>query len=200
MKNFVYEFEGKLYINLTNKCPNDCEFCVRNIRNGIGDDDLRLTREPSFDDLKEDLSLYPLKKYGEITFCGYGEPLCALSVLSQIAPYIKRLGLRTRLNTNGLGGLWNKRKDIPQLISKYIDSVSISLNASSRELYNEICRSIYGEEAFDGMIEFAKGCIENGIDTTLTVVDFIGEEEIESCRILAEQLGAKYRVRETIRE
>ena len=50
------------------------------------------------------------------------------------------------------------------------------------------------------MIEFAKGCIENGIDTTLTVVDFIGEEEIESCRILAEQLGAKYRVRETIRE
>ena len=200
MKNFVYEFEGKLYINLTNKCPNDCEFCVRNIRNGIGDDDLRLTREPSFDDLKEDLSLYPLKKYGEIIFCGYGEPLCALSVLSQIAPYIKRLGLRTRLNTNGLGGLWNKRKDIPQLISKYIDSVSISLNASSRELYNEICRSIYGEEAFDGMIEFAKGCIENGIDTTLTVVDFIGEEEIESCRILAEQLGAKYRVRETIRE
>ena len=200
MKNFVYEFEGKLYINLTNKCPNDCEFCVRNIRNGIGEDDLRLTREPNFEDLKEDLSLYPLKKYGEIVFCGYGEPLCALSVLSQVAPYIKRLGLKTRLNTNGLGGLWNKRKDIPMLISKYIDSVSISLNASFRELYQEICRSIYGEDAFDAMIEFAKGCIENGIDTTLTVVDFIGEEEIESCRILAEQLGAKYRVRETIRE
>ncbi len=200
MKNFVYEYGGSLYINLTNKCPNDCEFCVRNIRNGIGEDDLRLTREPNFEDIKEDLSLYPLKKYGEIVFCGYGEPLCALSVLSQVAPYIKRLGLRTRLNTNGLGGLWNKRKDIPMLISKYIDSVSISLNASNRELYQEICRSIYGEDAFDAMIEFAKGCIENGIDTTLTVVDFIGEEEIESCRILAEQLGAKYRVRETIRE
>ena len=200
MKNFVYEYGGSLYINLTNKCPNDCEFCVRNIRNGIGEDDLRLTREPNFEDIKEDLSLYPLKKYGEIVFCGYGEPLCALSVLSQVAPYIKRLGLRTRLNTNGLGGLWNKRKDIPMLISKYIDSVSISLNASNRELYQEICRSMYGEDAFDAMIEFAKGCIENGIDTTLTVVDFIGEEEIESCRILAEQLGAKYRVRETIRE
>ncbi len=200
MKNFVYEYGGSLYINLTNKCPNDCEFCVRNIRNGIGEDDLRLTREPNFEDIKEDLSLYPLKKYGEIVFCGYGEPLCALSVLSQVAPYIKRLGLRTRLNTNGLGGLWNKRKDIPMLISKYIDSVSISLNASNRELYQEICRSIYGEDAFDAMIEFAKGCIENGIDTTLTVVDFIGEDEIESCRILAEQLGAKYRVRETIRE
>lgn len=200
MKNFVYEYGGCLYINLTNKCPNDCEFCVRNIRNGIGEDDLRLTREPNFEDIKECLSMYPLKKYGEIVFCGYGEPLCALSTLSQVAPYIKRLGFKTRLNTNGLGGLWNKRKDIPVLISKYIDSVSISLNASYRELYQEICRSIYGEDAFDAMIEFAKGCIENGIDTTLTVVDFIGEEEIENCRILAEQLGAKYRVRETIRE
>ena len=200
MKNFVYEYGGSLYINLTNKCPNNCEFCVRNFRNGIGEDDLRLTREPNFDDIKEMLSLFPLKKYDEIVFCGYGEPLCALSVLSQVAPYIKRLGFKTRLNTNGLGGLWNKRKDIPVLISKYIDSVSISLHASYPELYQEICRSIYGEDAFDAMIEFAKGCIENGIDTTLSVVDFIGEEEIENCRALAEQLGAKYRVRETIRE
>lgn len=200
MKNFVYEYGGSLYINLTNKCPNNCEFCVRNFRNGIGEDDLRLTREPNFDDIKEMLSLFPLKKYDEIVFCGYGEPLCALSVLSQVAPYIKRLGFKTRLNTNGLGGLWNKRKDIPVLISKYIDSVSISLNASYPELYQEICRSTYGEDAFDAMIEFAKGCIENGIDTTLSVVDFIGEEEIENCRALAEQLGAKYRVRETIRE
>ena len=200
MKNFVYEYGGSLYINLTNKCPNNCEFCVRNFRNGIGEDDLRLTREPNFDDIKEMLSLFPLKKYDEIVFCGYGEPLCALSVLSQVAPYIKRLGFKTRLNTNGLGGLWNKRKDIPVLISKYIDSVSISLNASNPELYQEICRSIYGEDAFDALIEFAKGCIENGIDTTLSVVDFIGEEEIENCRALAEQLGAKYRVRETIRE
>ena len=200
MKNFVYEYGGSLYINLTNKCPNNCEFCVRNFRNGIGEDDLRLTREPNFDDIKEMLSLFPLKKYDEIVFCGYGEPLCALSVLSQVAPYIKRLGFKTRLNTNGLGGLWNKRKDIPALISKYIDSVSISLNASYPELYQEICRSRYGEDAFYAMIEFVKGCVENGIDTTLTVVDFIGEEEIESCRLLAEKLGAKYRVRETIRE
>ena len=200
MKNFVYEYGDSLYINLTNKCPNNCEFCLRNFKNGVGEDDLRLSREPNFEDVKEDLSLFPLKKYDEIVFCGFGEPMCALSVLSQVGPYLKRLGLKTRVNTNGLGGLWNKRNDIPQLISKYIDSVSISLNASYPELYQEICRSRYGEDAFYAMIEFVKGCVENGIDTTLTVVDFIGEEEIESCRLLAEKLGAKYRVRETIRE
>jgi TatD family-associated radical SAM protein len=200
MKNFVYEYGDSLYINLTNKCPNNCEFCIRNFKNGVGDDDLRLTREPNFEDIKEALSLFPLKKYDEIVFCGFGEPMCALSVLSQVGPYLKRLGLKTRVNTNGLGGLWNKRDDVPKLISKYIDAVSISLNASNRELYQEICRSIYGEKAFDAMVEFAKGCVENGIDTTLSVVDFIGQEEVEACRVLAESIGAKYRVRPTIYE
>ena len=198
MKNFVYEYGDSLYINLTNKCPNNCEFCLRNFKNGVGEDDLRLSREPNFEDVKEALSLFPLKKYDEIVFCGFGEPMCALSVLSQVGPYLKRLGLKTRVNTNGLGGLWNKRDDVPQLISKYIDAVSISLNASNRELYQEICRSKYGEEAFDAIIDFTKGCVENGIDTTLTVVDFIGEDEIAECRKLADELGAKFRVRPTI--
>ena len=198
MKNFVYEYGDSLYINLTNKCPNNCEFCLRNFKNGVGEDDLRLSREPNFEDVKEALSLFPLKKYDEIVFCGFGEPMCALPVLSQVGPYLKRLGLKTRVNTNGLGGLWNKRGDVPQLISKYIDAVSISLNASNRELYQEICRSKYGEEAFDAIIDFTKGCVENGIDTTLTVVDFIGEDEINECRKLADELGAKFRVRPTI--
>ena len=198
MKNFVYEYGDSLYINLTNKCPNNCEFCLRNFKNGVGEDDLRLSREPYFEDVKEALSLFPLKKYDEIVFCGFGEPMCALSVLSQVGPYLKRLGLKTRVNTNGLGGLWNKRGDVPQLIAKYIDAVSISLNASNRELYQEICRSKYGEEAFDAIIDFTKGCVENGIDTTLTVVDFIGEDEINECRKLADELGAKFRVRPTI--
>ncbi len=200
MKNFVYEFGNSLYINLTNKCSNACEFCVRNIKRGVGNDDLWLTREPSFDDIKEDLSLFDLKKYDEVVFCGYGEPTCALPVLSQVGPYLKRLGVKTRINTNGQAGLINKRDDVPKLIAPYIDSASISLNASTPELYQEICRSKYGEQAFYAMLDFTKGCVDAGIDTTLSVVDFIGEEEIEACRKLAESVGAKYRVRETIRE
>lgn len=200
MKTFVYEFGDSLYINLTNKCPNNCEFCIRNFKTGVGDNDLRLTREPSFDDLKEDLAMYDLKKYKEIVFCGFGEPMCALPVLSQVAPYLKRLGCRTRINTNGLGNLINKREDVPKLIAPYIDCVSISLNASTPAGYQEICRSAYGEKAFYAMLVFAKGCVEAGIDTTLSVVDFIGEDEIVACRKLAETVGAHYRVRETITE
>ncbi len=200
MKTYVYEFGDSLYINLTNRCSNACEFCIRNFKKGVGDNDLRLNAEPSFDDVKEDLSTYDLKKYKELVFCGFGEPMYALPVLSQVAPYLKRLGCKTRINTNGQAALINKRDDIPKLISSYIDAVSISLNASTASGYQEICRSKFGEEAFKAMLEFAKGCVENGIDTTLSVVDFIGEDEIEACRNLAKDIGAHFRVRETIHE
>lgn len=200
MKTFVYEFGDSLYINLTNKCPNACEFCLRNFKKGVGDNDLRLTREPSFDDIKEDLSMYDLKKYKEVVFCGFGEPMCALPVLSQVGPYLKRLGCKTRINTNGLGALINKRDDIPKLIAPYIDAISISMNASTAAGYQEICRSVYGEKAFYAMFIFAKGCVENGIDTTFSVVDFVGEDEIAACKKLAESVGAKFRVRATITE
>lgn len=196
--NYVYEFENNLYLNLTNRCPNNCEFCIRNIKDGVSGSDLWLLKEPTFNELIEDIAMYPLNKYEEVVFCGFGEPLCNLSMISQIGPYLKKKGMKLRINTNGLGNLINKRNDVPKLLSSYIDYVSISLNASNRETYQEICRSKYGEEAFDAMIEFTKGCVEAGIDTTMSVVDFIGEEEIEACRKVAEECGAKFRVRETI--
>lgn len=200
MNNYVYEFQGSLYINMTNRCPNNCEFCLRNFKKTVGGNDLWLSKEPTYQELIDDLKLFPIRKYKEIVFCGYGEPTCALSVMSQVGPWLKREGCKTRLNTNGLGNLINKRNDVPHLIAKYIDSVSISLNASNRELYQEICRSKFGEEAFDAMLQFASDCVKEGIDTTMSVVDFIGEEEIEACRKVCESTGAKFRVRETIYE
>lgn len=200
MNNYVYEFQGSLYINMTNRCPNNCEFCLRNFKKTVGGNDLWLSKEPTYQELIDDLKLFPIRKYKEIVFCGYGEPTCALSVMSQVGPWLKREGCKTRLNTNGLGNLINKRNDVPHLIAKYIDSVSISLNASNRELYQEICRSKFGEEAFDAMLQFATDCVKEGIDVTMSVVDFIGEEEIEACSKVCESTGAKFRVRETIYE
>ena len=54
--------------------------------------------------------------------------------------------------------------------------------------------------AFDAMLKFAADCVKEGIDTTMSVVDFIGEEEIEACRQVCESTGAHFRVRETIYE
>lgn len=198
--NYVYEFGDSLYLNITNRCPNKCEFCIRNIKNGVSGNDLWILKEPTYQELIDDIALYPLDKYKEIVFCGFGEPMCALSLISQVAPYLKSKGCKIRINTNGLGNLINERDDVPKLIAPYIDYISISLNASNAQTYQEICRSKYGEQAFYAMLDFAKGCVEAGIDTTMSVVDFIGEEEIEACRKIVEQTGAHFRVRETITE
>ncbi len=197
---YVYEFGDSLYLNLTNRCPNNCEFCLRSFKDGVNGNKLWLLKEPTFDEVKEDLAMFPLSKYREIVFCGFGEPTCNLSVMSQVGPYLKAKGCRTRLNTNGLGNLINNRSDVPRLISKYIDCVSISLNASTAEGYDEICRSKYGKDAFYAMLDFARACVEEGVETVMTVVDFIGDEEIEACRKVVEPTGAKFRVRTTVRE
>ena len=198
--NYVYEFGDSLYLNITNRCPNNCEFCIRNIKDGVSGSDLWLLKEPTFEELVDDISMYDLSKYKEIVFCGFGEPMCNLSMISQIAPYLKKKGCKIRINTNGLGNLINKRDDVAKLIAPYIDAVSISLNASDADTYQEICRSKYGKDAFYAMLKFAKDCVDAGIDTTMSVVDFIGEEEIEACRKLAIEAGAHFKVRETIRE
>jgi len=198
--NYVYEFGNSLYLNLTNRCPNRCEFCIRNFKKGVSGSELWLLKEPTFSELVEDISLFPLGRYEEVVFCGFGEPTCNLSMMSQIGPYLKGKGCKIRLNTNGLGCLINKRDDVAALIARYVDAVSISLNASTAEGYDEICRSRFGEHAFYAMLDFAKACVKEGMDTTLSVVDFIGEDEIEACRKVAESTGAKFRVRETIRE
>ncbi len=198
MNTYVYEFDGNLYLNLTNRCPNNCEFCLRQFKDGVAGSELWLKREPTLDDIIEDISLFDLNKYSEVVFCGFGEPMCNLSMISQIGPYLKNKGKKLRINTNGLGNLINKMDNVPKLIKSYIDFISISLNASTPEMYQEICRSQYGEQAFFEMLKFAKQCVDEGINTTMSVVDFVGEEEIEACRKIVEQTGAHFRVRKTI--
>lgn len=198
MKNFVYEFGDSLYINLTNRCCNNCEFCVRNSADGIGGSNLRLTYEPSAEEVLEDLTMYPLKSYKEIVFCGFGEPLYRLPQITMIAPQLKKQNLKIRINTNGLGGLINKRDDIPKILAPFVDTVSISLNASNSEDYDFICRPAF-KNSYEAMLKFAKDCVSQGIHTVMSVVDFVGEEEIEKCREVAKECGAEFRVRETIR-
>ena len=197
---YVYEFGNSLYLNLTNRCPNSCEFCLRNFKDTVNGNELWLEKEPTFDDLKEDLSKFDLSKYDSVVFCGFGEPTCNLDMMSQIGPYIKSKGCKIRLNTNGLGNLINGRADIAKELAAYVDFVSISLNASTEEGYDAICHSQYGKGAFQAMLDFTRDCVREGIDTTMSVVDCIGEDEIAACAKIVEATGAKFRVRATIDE
>ena len=102
-----------------------------------------------------------------------------------------------RLNTNGQGNLINGR-DITDEIASLFDEVNVSMNASTAEKYDDICHSVYGKRAFGSMIEFAALCAKKGVKTHFSVVDIIGKEEVEACRVLAFQNRVLFRVREYI--
>jgi TatD DNase family protein len=132
-------------------------------------------------------------KAKEIVFCGFGEPTMRLEVLKAVAKYIKNQGGITRLNTNGHGSLINKRDIVPEL-KGLIDTVSVSLNAGSKEEYDRVSvPQIDG--AFEATVQFIKRSVEILPRTIATVVRVPGID-IEKARSLAEELGAEFRVRE----
>ena len=196
--NISYEIGDKLYLNITNKCPCNCTFCIRNNGDGAyGSDPLWLEHQPSIDEVIANLKTRDLDSYAEIIFCGYGEPTCELEILKTTAAYIRSVSKTPiRLNTNGLGNLVNKR-DIAPDFEGLLDTVSVSLNASDSEAYDKVTRpSFKGVDCFEEMLKFAERVKLFVPNTMLTVVDVIGEEEIAKSQAIADKVGIQLRVRE----
>ena len=189
---FVYELDGNLYVNLTNRCSNACTFCVRNGKDDYFGHELWLEREPSAEEVIQLIG--DPKRYRQIVFCGFGEPTYKVKEMVELCDYFHEKGLSTRLNTNGQGNLINKRDIVPELKGK-IDFVNVSLNASCAEKYQPICRSQYGENGFAALVEFAKICKRNGVNCRFSIVDCIGEEEVEACKRLAASVNIPLYVR-----
>ncbi len=198
MDTITYQIGNGVYINLTNKCSNDCVFCERNRISGVEGYYLWLKNEPTAEMIIENLKTYDLKDFDEVIFCGFGEPTYKWKEIKEVADFAHSIGKSTRLNTNGQGNLINGY-DITEQIAKYIDKVNISLNNGNSKRYNEDNRSIFGEVAFQEIQNFAKKCIEKGVRTTFSVVDCISKEEIEAARQIALAIGANFRVREEIK-
>lgn len=195
-----YEIDGSLYLNITNKCPCSCTFCIRSNGDGAyGSEPLWLEHQPTFEEIKADLEKRRLGEYKQIVFCGYGEPTCELELLKQTAEYIKSVcSVPIRINTNGLSDLINGRETAAEL-SGLIDCVSISLNASTKEVYDKVTRpSFKDKDCFAAMLKFAGDVKKYVPQVMFTVVDVIGEEEIERSRKIAESVGVRLRVRELI--
>ena len=187
----TYELGGKLYINMTNSCPNNCSFCIRS-NSSTFEYDLWLQKEPDAREIIEEIG--NAEPYDEVVFCGFGEPMVRLPELLEVARHIKSLGKKVRVNTNGQADLIWKRSVAPEL-NGLVDSISISLNAGTAEYYQELCESEFGNDAFEAIIEFAKQCLIYVPEVTLSVVDVIPQSEIEKCREIAAKVGTKFRVR-----
>jgi TatD family-associated radical SAM protein len=196
---YAYVLDGNLYLNLTNKCSNGCDFCVRNERTSYYGNYLWLRHgEPTVDKVIRAVNgMGDLKRFKEVVFCGFGEPTYKLAEMLELCDYFHGKGLKTRLNTNGQGSLIHKRDIAPDLVGK-VDFVNISLNASCKEKYQKICRSQFGEAGFDGLTEFAKACKREGVACRFSIVDCIGEEEVEACKRLADSVKIPLYVRSYI--
>ncbi len=195
MADILYKYNDRVYANITNLCNCRCTFCIRFLKDGIGNaDTLWHQVNPTKEEVLEAIRNYDFTGQSELVFCGYGEPTCALDTLLEAAAVVKNeKHLKVRLNTNGLGSLQNK-KNIAPLLAKVVDTVSISLNAPDEESYNAVTRPQL-EGAFDAMLSFAQECKKCGMDVKLTVVDVLPKEQIEAARKLSESIGVNLRVR-----
>ena len=195
--SIVYDYFGGLYINLTNKCTNRCEFCIRNFTDSLGNaDSLVLDRDPDIEEVKAELRNWDVRGYDEVVFCGYGEPTERLPELLQLAKHIKAAyGRPVRINTNGLADLiWGE--DTAPWLEGIIDSVSISLNESDAERYEALCHPEFGLKSYDAILTYIKNVKKYVPYVAVSVVSgSLNQAAIEECRKIAADLDVAFKVR-----
>ncbi|MCK4952471.1 TatD family nuclease-associated radical SAM protein [Candidatus Bathyarchaeota archaeon] len=197
MPAIVYWSEDNLYLNITNRCSNNCYFCFRNFISGVWGFNLKLRKEPTPNEIIKNLQrVINQRHWKEVIFCGFGEPTerldCLLDVTKWIKNYHKSL---VRLNTNGQAYLLNPgRSVINELEETGLDKVSISLNAHNKEVYNKISNPKF-ENTFESVLGFIEESKRN-LDTEITVVT-IPEADIKKIKkIVGEEVKFRKRIYE----
>jgi len=195
MADILYTYKNQVYANITNRCDCSCTFCVRSLKDAVGDSETLWHRtEPTLAEIKKAIDIFDFSAYSELVYCGYGEPTCALDNLLKSAAYVKeRYPVAIRLNTNGLGNLYHGRNIVPEL-AQVIDSVSISLNAPTAEKYQAVTRPQF-ENAYPALLEFAALSQAAFQHTQLSIVDVLPADEIAACRKIADERGICLKVR-----
>lgn len=199
----TYEYGGNLYVNPTNRCNFNCNFCLRH-NAGAGSiytHNLWLEREPSKEELLASIESWDLSQYRQLVFVGFGEPSYRFDDICWVIDQMKAHGTKifTRMDTNGTGSLINGRDIAPDFAGRF-DMVSVSLNTDTAEKYNALCHP-QQTGAYQAMLDFTKELRQYVPKVMMTVVDTIPKKEIENCRkICEEDVGAVYRVREYIED
>ncbi|MDD5260060.1 MAG: TatD family nuclease-associated radical SAM protein [bacterium] len=188
----VYQIGHSLYLNITNRCPNQCGFCVRYKTDSIQGYDLTLAAEPSVKEILE--AIGNPARFREIVFCGYGEPLVRLAEVIAVSKFLKGKNIPVRVNTNGQGNLIHQRNIIPE-IAPYISTISVSLNAENEDVYNQICQPSFGPGTYQKVKEFILACkpyIANIIVTAVAVPQ-VNIKTIQ--QIVEQELGVRFKLR-----
>ena len=194
----TYRVGEGLYVNLTNRCPCACTFCIRQNGDGVyGSDSLWLEREPTADEVCDSIEAN-LGNCRELVFCGYGEPTERLDALLEVSGRFRKShpAIPIRVNTNGLSDLI-AGEPTAHRFKDLVDTVSISLNAPTAEEYVALCRPKFGAAAYPALLKFAeevKGFVKDVVLTVVGTKDLTSEKEA-ACRRIAAERGVSLRVR-----
>lgn len=193
----LYQVHNNLYVNITNRCPCACIFCLRQTRDEMNNSgSLWLEREPSVAEVKAEFDKFDMSKYDEVVFCGFGEPTERLDDMLEICGFIKeKFAKPIRVNTNGLADLIHGRNTAPEF-KGLVDTISISLNTPNPERYLELTRSKFGIQSFDAMVKFAEN-VKKYVGTVVlsTVSTTLTETEEKECAAICNRIGVTYRIR-----
>jgi len=191
----VYWLGDRLYLNITNRCPNRCYFCIRNFADGVGGFNLRLKREPAVSEVIKALEEVMNRRFwAEVVFCGFGEPTERLDCILEVSRWLKRyFNIQVRLDTNGQGYLLNEGREVlRELKEAGVDKVSVSLNAHNEETYNAVCRPTF-KNAYKEVLRFIREAV-GLLETEVTAVD-VPQVDLAKVEEIAESLGAVFRRR-----
>jgi len=201
MDAIIYEFKSALYLNITNRCPADCVFCIKKSWNyKFYNYNLKLSEEnePSTEEIAAELSKYDLSKYKEIVFCGYGEPFMRLDVVKSVCKWLKQNNFYPiRVNTIGYLNLTYNRNVLPE-IKDLVDSISVSLNTPDEKQYFQLCRPLYGEKTWQEVLKFIQEAKKYISQVQITFLN-LPNLDIKKCESLAKELGVEYRIREFLK-
>ena len=204
-RTIVYRFKNGIYINLTNRCPNLCTFCIKT-KWAMQFDGHNLDlagQEPTAEEILADLEKELQTPAQEVVFCGYGEPTMRLDTVLQVGQTLKKHArypqFKIRLNTNGLGNLINKRNIVPELKTA-VDKVYISLNAENETLWQKLmCPAPEYKNGYSSVKEFIQSCAQAGFEkVAASCVENTGAD-IQAVKELALSLGAEFNDREYLK-
>jgi cyclic pyranopterin phosphate synthase len=196
----VYWLDNKVYLNITNQCSNNCYFCFKRYKQGVGGFNLKLMLEPTIGEVKTELEeALRIHSWNELVFCGFGEPTKRLDILLEAAREARKhygRQLKIRLDTNGHGYALNPGRDVvSELKAAGAEKLSVSLNAENSETYQEICKPTFSG-AYEAVLDFvlkAKSLLE--VEVTAVMLPEVDLAKVQS---VADSLGVKLRVRDYI--
>jgi len=196
----VYWLENTLYLNITNKCSNNCYFCFKRYKQGVDGFNLTLSYEPTSEEIISELAtVLHMRSWNSLVFCGFGEPTERLNMLLEIVNWVRMhfgRSIKIRLDTNGLGYILNPGKDVAAELKRAgVEKVSVSLNAEDNETYEEVCKPII-PGAYKAAINFICSA-RSLLEVEVTAVR-LPEVDLKKIQAIADSLGVAFRVREYI--